>query len=199
MKYALILFMVVTALMYSLNELFFSKERNVIENKTDKSTPHNSSNGLTQLVKTNKIKIVTVKDPNEPIARVNAAIVAVQRISAEEIDTDNVEDTNIVQAKNHLPFKDQEVDYNWAPEFTDKLYDVFSSDEELTKLIVKEIECRATLCYLQFYVENADSIKQAQIVGKVLTSGDWQEHSFYLLGHPEPGVMTIQIGRFKEN
>lgn len=192
MKYTLILFIVLITLIYLLSDLSFSNEENEL-------IPNNLSGSLATPAKQNKIPPIMMEVTNKSPATVIISKRDEQQILKEENYTDNVENSNISQENVYLQFKDQEVDYEWAPEFTDKLYDFFSTNEELIKLNIKEIECRESLCHLQLYVKEVDSIEQAQIIGKAMKSGDWKEHSFYFSSHPEPGVMKIEIGRFKEN
>ena len=50
-----------------------------------------------------------------------------------------------------IPIENQAVDAKWAPEFTNKLADTFQLSDELYSLgIVNTIECKTTLCEVEF-------------------------------------------------
>ena len=199
MKNTLILFTLLLAILYSLNALFF-KEEKLVENDVASAILANSSSKLTPIVQPDKVQTIKAEVPNELKVSINAALEDEQFIPEEETYTDNLDDSNSIEAKKHLPFKDQVVDHDWAIDITYKMYDLFASHEELTEHNIKDIECRATLCHLQFYiVDEDDAISQAQVAGKILTTGNWQGHSVYLLMSPDPQVLMIELGRFKEN
>ena len=195
-KYTLVIF---ALLIISLSGTYFLDENKVSKNHISTPKVDKSINKLMPLVKPNNIQPVTVVTPNEPQVSVNTTLEDEQFIPEEETYPDNIEDPSIAQPKKHLPFKDQVVDYDWATDFTYEMYDLIASHEELTEHNIKDIECRATLCHLQFYVDDEDqAVSQAIIAGKVLTTGDWQGHSFYFIITADPQVMMIEIGRFKE-
>ncbi len=95
-----------------------------------------------------------------------------------------------------VPFDEQEVNYEWADEMTFKLNDLFSSNEQLAKLDLINVECRETLCHLDLTAEqDSESIEQAILIAEQLRSdAAWQDYVFYYVGQSEESTMTVEIG-----
>ncbi|MBE0361046.1 hypothetical protein [Pseudoalteromonas aliena] len=118
-----------------------------------------------------------------------------ETLNKEKIPEEDREVNEPSPSEVFIPFDKQEVNYEWADEFTYQLHDFFSANEQLATLKLKNVECRATLCHLQLLVSEDDSIDQAIIIANTLRSDDkWKNYSFYLIGQTDESTMTVEIG-----
>ena len=102
------------------------------------------------------------------------------------------------QESHFVKFNEQEVEYPWADEFSEELYNHFAIDNNLVKYNVKEIECRSSLCLIEVYIGDNDPMGYATDLGKDLTSGFLKGHSFYFYSYDDFGTVTVEVGRYQE-
>ncbi|WP_440054071.1 hypothetical protein ACSLBF_14520 [Pseudoalteromonas sp. T1lg65] len=100
--------------------------------------------------------------------------------------------------KNQASIDNKLNDEQWAFEFSDKVYNYFSTHPELVNFHIQNINCDSTKCDIDLFIYDNEPIETAQAIGKALQEKEWKEHPFYLGSVKEDGSITIEINRNKE-
>ncbi|MBB1386815.1 hypothetical protein H5119_14940 [Pseudoalteromonas sp. SG45-5] len=187
MKYIVLIVFIVSTLVYLLAKCDHIEHDSNATLSANNSVSENCQVDLIKQEKVNKVQL-----SNDPSTDQRRPLTHAQVLKKADVSKENLE-TSVSQT--YIPFDKQEVNYEWADDFTYQLYDFFSANEQLAALKLKNVECRASLCQLQLSATEADSIEQAMTIANTLRSDEkWKAYSFYLVGQADENTMTIEIG-----
>ena len=105
----------------------------------------------------------------------------------------------VVSGNATLDFSQQEFDYQWAPEFSTRLDNLFHQSERLKMLKVKDIECRASLCKINVFSNGQQSLEMGVSIGVALEEAGLADHAYQFATKSDNGVFTVFVGRTKDS
>ncbi len=92
--------------------------------------------------------------------------------------------------------ENQKVDIEWAPEFTNKLTDAFQLSDELYSLgIIKTIECKTTLCEIQFDLNSPGNFGVVFQIKDAFEQTELKNHGLVLDYLEKNNMVKLLIGR----
>ncbi|WP_372771292.1 hypothetical protein [Pseudoalteromonas sp.] len=109
--------------------------------------------------------------------------------------------TNMPLSKNELrstkSFEEESVDESWAYDFSDKIFNFIHNHNEISNFNVKQIDCRQTMCKVELYINNNDSIIVAQnIIRAFKQEKEWNELPIYFDSEVVDGVIRFEFSRY---
>lgn len=108
-------------------------------------------------------------------------------------------DHSVVSGNATLDFSQQEFDYQWAPEFSTGLHNIFQQSKRLNMLKVKDIECRTSLCKISVLSDGQQSLEMGVSIGMALAEAGLAEHAYQFATKSDNGVFTVFVGRSKDS
>lgn len=98
--------------------------------------------------------------------------------------------------KAFIPIENQIVDANWAPVFTNKLVDTFQLSDELYSLgIITAIECKTTLCEIQFDFNSTEDFNAVFKIRDAFKQTSLKKHGLVFDFQEQENMVKILVGR----
>jgi len=135
-----------------------------------------------------KENILAIKNKNEFIEQANNSIDM----------NDLKKDGSMVkpQDRGFVPIENQKVDIEWAPEFTNKLTDAFQLSDVLYSLgLIKTIECKTTLCEIQFDLNSPGDFGVVFQIKDAFEQTELKNHGLVSDYLEKDNMVKILIGR----
>jgi len=102
--------------------------------------------------------------------------------------------------KGFIPIGNQKVDIEWAPEFTNNLTDTFQLSDELYSLgLIKAIECKTTLCEIQFDLNPPEDFDVVFKIRDAFEQTELKKHGLVFDYKEKENMVKILVGRYNDS